>query len=100
MPTRSSGTVGGNSIPTQSDTKGVCMSRLIKFALTKSNLRRAIVMALSVGTLLAAINHYDMFVSGQYPTRRLIQVLVTYLVPFLVSLVSSVLADRHRDRYG
>lgn len=72
------------------------MKRFMSLAFSKSNLNRAVVMAVIVGTLLGVINHYDMFVSGEYPRERVLKVLITYLVPFFVSLISSVLADMKR----
>lgn len=55
----------------------------------KNNLKRAIIIALIVGTLLAVINHYDMFLNRDYKINRFIQITLTYLVPFFVSLFSS-----------
>ena len=46
-------------------------------------------ISLVVGTILGIINHYDMFISENYETSRIIKILVTYLVPFSVSLYST-----------
>jgi len=54
-------------------------------------------MGLVVGTILAAINHYDMFLSGDFVARRVYQLLISYLVPFSVSLTSSGLTGRHHE---
>lgn len=48
-------------------------------------------MAAIVGTLLGLINHGDAIVAGTMGPARWIKLGVTYLVPFSVSLVSSVL---------
>jgi hypothetical protein len=75
------------------------MSNLIKLSMRKHNLRRAIILALVVGTLLAVINHYDTIMDGQISNKTVMKILVTYLVPFVVSLTSSTLADRkHQSR--
>ena len=71
------------------------MEQFIKCCCVKQNWTRAVVMALVVGTILAMINHFDMFVYGEYRFRRVIQIVVTYLVPFMVSLYSSAMYCRH-----
>lgn len=53
-------------------------------------------LALIVGTILAVINHYDMFLSGKLIPRRVLQLLITYVVPFFVSLVTSAFNNRHQ----
>jgi hypothetical protein len=55
----------------------------------KDQLFLAIRIALVVGTILGIINHYDMFLSGNYETSRILKILITYLVPFSVSLYST-----------
>jgi hypothetical protein len=54
-------------------------------------------MAVVVGTILGIINHADMFISQIWERLRFIQLGITYLVPFCVSLFSSALADRHME---
>jgi len=54
-------------------------------------------MGLFVGTLLAAINHYDMFITKEFVTRRIIQIIITYFVPFSVALTSSAMFGRHEE---
>ena len=55
----------------------------------KSKIFLAMRIALVVGTILGIINHYDMFLSGNYETSRIVKILITYLVPFSVSLYST-----------
>jgi len=74
------------------------MKLFIKHCLSRKNLRRAVMMSLFVGTILGAINHYDMFLSGNYVPRRIYQLLITYLVPFVVSLYSSAMTGRHHEK--
>jgi len=60
----------------------------------RTTMKRSLKVAAVVGTVLAVINHYDMFLSGAFTTRRCVQIVVTYLVPFCVSTVSSALHGR------
>jgi len=55
----------------------------------KSKIFLAMRISLVVGTILGIINHYDMFLSGNYETSRILKMLITYLVPFSVSLYST-----------
>ena len=70
------------------------MNTFLRNCAKKKSLRRAIRVGLIVGTLLALINHYDMFRSGSYEQVRIFQILLTYLVPFSVSLYSSAMQER------
>jgi len=74
------------------------MELFIKHALHRVNLIRAVKMALVIGTVLGAINHYDMFVTGEFVPRRIAQLLITYIVPFGVSLYSSAMTGRHHEK--
>lgn len=60
----------------------------------KQNVILAIKVSLIVGSILGMINHYDMFLSGNFDSGRIIKMIVTYLVPFIVSLFSSSYADK------
>jgi hypothetical protein len=55
----------------------------------KKKIFLAMRISLVVGTILGIINHYDMFISENYETSRIIKILITYLVPFSVSLYST-----------
>ena len=55
----------------------------------KKKIFLAMRISLVVGTLLGIINHYDMFLSGNYEMSRIVKILITYLVPFSVSLYST-----------
>jgi hypothetical protein len=56
------------------------------------NVKRAILVALVVGSLLNAINSYDVFWNGNFTIRNTIRIVLTYITPFCVSLYSSVKA--------
>lgn len=58
-------------------------------------LKRGAIVSLLVGSLLILINHGPIFANGHMPA--LWQVALTYLVPFLVSTISSAMAES--DRY-
>ena len=60
----------------------------------KQNVVLALKVSLVVGSILCIINHFDMFLSGHFEIGRIIKMIVTYLVPFFVSLYSSSYADK------
>lgn len=57
-------------------------------------MRRALRVSLLVGTILVIINHADAMLSGQITGIRLVQIALTYLVPYCVSTYASVGAIR------
>ena len=61
--------------------------------------RRALKVALVVGAVLLAINHGDAILSGHISLVRLLRMLLTVTVPYVVSTVSSVgaILDIQRD---
>ena len=54
--------------------------------------KRALAMSLVVGTILVIINHGEVIRKGDYSWITITQILLTMLVPYAVSTVSSVLA--------
>src|SRR5207237_6857195 len=56
--------------------------------------RRAIVVALVVGTILMVINQADVLLSGHASTLVAAKIGLTYLVPFSVSMYSALAANR------
>lgn len=54
--------------------------------------RRALRMALVVGSVLVAINYGDRLLAGSLGGRDLLKIALTYCVPFCVSAYSSALA--------
>lgn len=63
--------------------------------------RRALILAVIVGSLLIGINHGSCVASGHFNSSCLIQSILTFFVPYLVSTVSSVLAmsDNTKSRH-
>lgn len=65
------------------------MEEFIVLCFTKNIVKRATVTALIVGAILIAINHGDALLSGQVDSNRLFKIILTVLVPYIVSTVSS-----------
>jgi hypothetical protein len=63
-------------------------------ALSRRVVRRALLYALVVGTVLIAINHGDALLSGHVGAERWWKMGLTVLVPYTVSTLSSVGALR------
>jgi ABC-type sulfate transport system substrate-binding protein len=76
------------------------MKTFLKHCNKKKNQRRALKVALFIGTLLATINHYDMFLNANYEVSRFVKMGLTYIVPFCVSLYSSAMAGREIELTG
>ena len=66
-------------------------------AVSPSVVRRAVRVALVVGTVLIAINHGDELLRGEFMPGRWFRMVLTVLVPYCVSTYSSVSALRQRD---
>ncbi len=71
---------------------------LHRLVFRRSVVRRALVMALIVGHVLAAINHGDRILTGTMTLGEWSKVALTFLVPYTVSTISSVLALREQQR--
>ncbi len=63
-------------------------------AVQPATMRRAAFTALLVGFILTAINHGPALMQGLATGERICQILLTFLVPYSVSTISSV-ATRH-----
>ncbi len=59
-------------------------------AMRRDVVQRAVRVALLVGTILALINHGNKLLAGVVDGTTMIQIVLTYLVPFSVSTWSSV----------
>lgn len=73
------------------------MNRFLSRCRAPANLRRALITAMIVGPLLTAINQtavLPLLLSGQtIPGVAVLRILLTFAVPFVVSLTSAALAD-------
>ena len=68
-----------------------------RIALRRSVVLRATRVGLAVGLLLVAINQGDVLLAGALDARTLLKVLLTPVVPYLVSTFSSVAAIRENE---
>ena len=73
------------------------MIRHLHVALSPPVRRTAIRVALIVGTLLVAINHLPALLDGSATTRNVLQIALTYLVPYGVSTYSATVAILQRS---
>jgi hypothetical protein len=82
-----------NERPTQPASSRPAPSSLVawlRLARHPATVRRATLTALVVGAILIAINHGDEIVRGEMTRTRWLKVLLTLIVPYLVSTASSV----------
>ena len=70
-------------------------TRFFDLAFTDGTPKKALLTAcVVVGTILAAINHGDTILSGEYPP--IAKILLTYCVPFCVTTWGSYLGKRDK----
>ena len=72
---------------------------MFEIAIRSDVLFRAFKMASIVGIVLAIINHGDHILHSTMTSTNWIKILITFCVPFCVSIISSVLAIR-REQYS
>lgn len=70
-----------------------------EIAVRRAVVRRATFMALVVGNVIGALNHGDKIVMGLMSKGDWIKVGLTFLIPYTVSTISSVLATRDQERF-
>ena len=68
----------------------------LAYACQPATVWRALRVSAVVGTLLAVINHYDEWIASEASATNILQILFTYLVPYLVSTHGQVLGRRNR----
>jgi hypothetical protein len=68
----------------------------LALALEKTVVRRACLCALIVGAIQVTINHGDALIQGNVTPSRVIRMILTMFVPYMVSTVSSVRAMQQR----
>ncbi len=71
------------------------MRLFLKHATHRVCVLRSVKVAIVVGTILGAVNHYDAILSGTFSTTTVVQIAVTYLVPFCVATFGSAMHARH-----
>jgi hypothetical protein len=72
------------------------IKHLLADALRPAIVWRALRVSAVIGTLLTLINHYDDWFHGATAEINLIQIGLTYLVPYLVSTHGQVYGHRNR----
>ncbi len=60
--------------------------------------RRGLAFSAIVGTVLVAVNHGDALLQGDISLMRAVKILVTMLIPYCVSTISSVGAMQEARR--
>lgn len=71
----------------------------LSIAIQPATVRRAVRLAAVVGLLQIAINHGDNLLRGEVDGVRMLKMVLTAAVPYLVSTVSSVGAVLHLRAY-
>lgn len=71
------------------------MSLFLKHACDRVCVIRSLRISAIVSAILALINHTDAVISGTFDNTNLIQMKLTYLVPFCVSTFGSATKARH-----
>lgn len=66
----------------------------LRLAAHPGTVRRASFTAVIVGSVLVGINHGPALLAGDFTRGRLVQMVMTYFVPYIVSTVSSVSTRR------
>lgn len=74
------------------------MRDFFQLARKPSVVRRALKFAVVVGLVLISINHGDAILKGEVTRRRILQMALTVMVPYIVSTLSSVQVMRERMR--
>lgn len=73
------------------------LRELMRYSLEYDTLQRALKTALFIGTILGIINHGQAALAGHLTSQQVVSILVTYVVPFSVSLWSQIQGKRQRD---
>jgi len=66
------------------------LSEWLANCVSRPVVRKAVLSSLVVGTVLVAINHGDALLSRQIDGLRIFRIVLTLIVPYVVSTVSSV----------
>lgn len=70
------------------------MNEQLQIAIRPETVKRAARVALTIGTVLAVINHYDEILVGGLTIKVATQILLCYVVPYLVSTHGQVVGKR------
>ena len=70
------------------------MREWLRLCFEKKVMLRALKYAIIVGLILVTINHGDAVIRGEVGRQQVVQMMLTFLVPYTVSTLSSVGAIR------
>ncbi|MDH3283885.1 MAG: nitrate/nitrite transporter NrtS [Acidobacteriota bacterium] len=70
----------------------------VRLALSPATALRGLKFAFLVGPIYIIINHGDAILRGDIDATRTLKMILTMLVPFCVSVFSSILTVRHLQR--
>jgi len=66
------------------------------YSMNKRNITVALLAAVLIGSLMNLVNNYDVFTGGKFTGRNIFKIVLTYTIPFCVSLYSSVKAAKQK----
>ena len=76
------------------------MKSFLRYATDRVCVSRALKVALVVGSINGLITQYDAIFSGAFASTNILQIALTYMVPFGVSAYSSAMQARHDELAG
>lgn len=76
------------------------LTEWLQLACQGSVVRRGLKFAVVVGSILIAINHGDAILKGELTRTNYLKMALTVVVPYVVSVLSSVGAMVHREGAG
>lgn len=88
------------SIPTDVAVPPSTFGGWLRLACHGSVVRRGLKFAVVVGSVLIAINHGDAIMSGELTRTNYVKMGLTVVVPYVVSVLSSVAAMSHAQGKG
>lgn len=65
------------------------MKEFLLYCTSKYCVRRSIKVSLIIGTILALLNHFDAIINNTLTRINIIQIVLTYLVPYMVTTYGS-----------
>tara|TARA_B100001093_G_C26831135_1_gene1016193 strand:+ start:1341 stop:1592 length:252 start_codon:yes stop_codon:yes gene_type:complete len=76
------------------------LSFALSVAFSKKVAKRAAIVAIIVGTILAFINHGDQIMSGDLTINRWIKMIATSCVPFTVSIITAAMTALEARKFA
>lgn len=73
------------------------MRLFLKHATSRVCVYRSLKTSLVVGSVLGLINHYDEIINRNLSPQNVLQILITYLVPYSVATFGAAMQARHME---